>query len=139
MPSDVKILQHADIKVLMPILKEAMHGSDSGGLHLNMVGPIYIGGAQSEAKERELLAPVAETGTDDLFDCEVPMQEFIERAKGRYFRLICVRCNFEHDQVVKTLKLGSPQVYNYARRYGVKFSSKKSGGGRLLAQGGKKC
>jgi hypothetical protein len=41
---DIVLEQRADIKAIfaVPVIREMMRGGDGGGVHVNMIGPIYV-------------------------------------------------------------------------------------------------
>lgn len=132
MPSDTHMIQHADLKVLMPLIKQAAGGKDSS-ISLTMVGPVYIGGKPEngqeqpekiEAAEPQPVIEYREVSTDDLFCKEVTLDDFRHEAEGKYFRLIASKYNFNRERIMSALDISERRVYQLAKQYGVVFSTK---------------
>jgi len=130
---DISIAQIADIKVLVPVLQEALRGGNGGGLNLNMVGPIYIGTdngsaaahALPEAAERAILpesgpAVRAERlSFEELFDTDMPLEEFQREAKKRYFRAVAARYGNQVEKLIMVLGVSRGMIYRYAKAAGI--------------------
>jgi hypothetical protein len=133
MPKETTITQHADIKVLMPILQEALKGSE-GALNLNMVGPIYITTANKGESQELLPAPIPkmkykEISSDDIFSEELSLREFQRKAEDIYFRIVCSRHDFQKKKLKEVLQISSTWLLVMAKRCNVKLASKGSDGG----------
>jgi len=132
---DINITQSAELKVLMPILQEALAGGN-GALNLNMVGPIYIGPtgiepgsdrkhSRTRAADQKRLSQPQYISNDDLFAEDIPLSDFIPKARILYFRIVASRHNFEIAKISKALSISTSRVCQIAREAGVKVGNAK--------------
>jgi hypothetical protein len=127
---DITITQAAELKILMPILEQAIQGGN-GAINLNMVGPIYIGGVgettDDPAGKKGIEAKPIVVSTDNFFDRDMTMKEFISEARSTYLRIVATRCNYDMDKLVLVLGIGPRMIGTYAKQAGIRIERGRRG------------
>ena len=130
MDRNVDMKQFADIKVLIPAITGALDKKQ--GFMLNMVGPIYIGGkvegetkthGRAKSRDAQIAAQTRYLSTEALFEDDISMNDFIEKARIFYFRAVATRHDFDMGKICDVLGLKSARVHQIAKLAGVKVGS----------------